>query len=200
MQQDCIFILLVSFFLVLLMILMVSAIVSGIKTEKMFNQFIKEIENEIGYNKRVVVDIDDRGELKMKQITELKENEIFVFGSNLAGIHGAGAAKIAYRKFGAELRVGEGMTGRCYAIPTKDEKLRARPIEDIGHSILKFINTAKRRPDLTFLVTPIGCGLAGFSVEQIAPWFNEARVMKNVVLPPEFLMYIDSHVTVPYHT
>ena len=86
----------------------------------------------------------------MNQITELKENEIFVFGSNLAGIHGAGAAKTAYREFGAELHVGEGMTGRCYAIPTKDEKLRVRPIEDIGYSILKFINTAKRRPDLTF--------------------------------------------------
>ena len=129
----------------------------------------------------------------MNQITDLKENEIFVFGSNLAGIHGAGAAKTAYRKFGAELRVGEGMTGRCYAIPTKDEKLRVRPIEDIGYSILKFINTAKRRPDLTFLVTPIGCGLAGFTVEQIAPWFAEARYVKNIVLPPEFLEYIDTY-------
>ena len=132
----------------------------------------------------------------MKQITELKENEIFVFGSNLAGIHGAGAAKTAYREFGAELHVGEGMTGRCYAIPTKDEKLRARPIEYIGYSILKFINTAKRRQDLTFLVTPVGCGLAGFTVEQIAPWFAEARCAKNIVLPPEFSEYIDTHITV----
>lgn len=131
----------------------------------------------------------------MEPITSLKPNEIFVFGSNLAGIHGAGAAKIAYREFGAELHVGEGMTGRCYAIPTKDEKLRVRPIEDIGHSIFKFINTAKRRPDLTFLVTPIGCGLAGFTIEQIAPWFNEARALSNVVLPPEFLNYLNLHVT-----
>lgn len=131
----------------------------------------------------------------MKSITSLKPNEIFVFGSNLAGIHGAGAAKTAYREFGAELHVGEGLTGRCYAIPTKDEKLRVRPIEDIGRSIFKFINTAKRRPDLMFLVTPIGCGLAGFTVEQIAPWFNEARALGNVVLPPEFLNYLDWHVT-----
>lgn len=131
----------------------------------------------------------------MEPITSLKPNEIFVFGSNLAGIHGAGAAKTAYREFGAELHVGEGMTGRCYAIPTKDEKLRVRPIDDVGHSILKFINTAKRRPDLTFLVTPIGCGLAGFTIEQIAPWFNEARALNNVVLPPEFLNYLNLHVT-----
>ena len=131
----------------------------------------------------------------MEPILELKENEIFVFGSNLAGIHGKGAAAIAYKRFGAKLKVGEGMTGKCYAIPTKDEKFRVRPIEDIGRSILKFIDEAKRHPELTFLVTPVGCGLAGFTVEQISPWFNKARGVKNIVLPPEFLDYLNKRVT-----
>ena len=122
----------------------------------------------------------------MDYITHLKPNEIFVFGSNLSGIHGAGAAKVAFKLFGAEYGIGEGMTGQCYAIPTKDAKLRTRPLDEIYDAVIRFLNTAKRRKDLTFLVTPIGCGLAGYKPEQIAPMFATAIHMDNVVLPKEF--------------
>lgn len=126
----------------------------------------------------------------MDYITQLKPNEIFVFGSNLSGIHGAGAARLASKQFGAEFGVGEGLTGQCYAIPTKDNELRTRPLNEIYYSVMKFIDTAKRRKDLTFLVTPIGCGLAGYNEHQIAPLFSPAIHVDNIVLPKEFLDHI----------
>lgn len=111
-------------------------------------------------------------------ITELRPNEVFVFGSNLQGMHGGGAARIAHEKFGAEWGVGVGMTGRCYAIPTMQGG-----VETIRPYVDDFIRYATEHPELTFLVTPIGCGIAGFLPEEIAPLFAAARDLTNVALP-----------------
>ena len=111
-------------------------------------------------------------------ITRLEPNEIFVFGSNLAGFHGGGAARIAYEQFGAEWGVGVGRTGQCYAIPTMQGG-----VETIRPYVDEFIRYAEQHPELTFLVTRIGCGIAGFTDEQIAPLFAAARDLQNVALP-----------------
>lgn len=100
--------------------------------------------------------------------------EIFVFGSNLAGRHGKGAALFARRYFGARLGVGEGPTGMAYAIPTKDSRLRPRSLDDIAKSVDRFIRYAMEHRGLRFTVTRIGCGLAGFRDDQIAPLFHDA--------------------------
>lgn len=99
---------------------------------------------------------------------------IFVFGSNRAGRHGAGAAKHAHARFGAEYGVGEGRTGNAYAIPTKDENLRVIPLHEIGNAIHRFMRYARENPTEWFQVTPVGCGLAGYTREQIAPYFDGA--------------------------
>ena len=112
-------------------------------------------------------------------ITELAPNEIFVFGSNLEGMHGGGAARIAYRAFGAEWGVGVGPTGQCYAIPTMQGG-----VETIRPYVDEFIHYAAQHPKQIFLVTRIGCGIAGFSDQDIAPLFAAARDMDNVALPP----------------
>ena len=103
------------------------------------------------------------------RITSLGENEIFVFGSNLAGSHGGGAALLAYRKFGAIWGQGVGLQGQSYGIPT--------PYVD------EFIAFAKDHPELTFFVTKIGCGIAGFSEAQISPLFKNAHGIANIILP-----------------
>lgn len=119
-------------------------------------------------------------------ITELKSNEIFVFGSNLAGRHGKGAAKTA-RKWGAEYGKCKGLQGRTYAIPTKDENLKTLNITKIDEYVKQFIMFAESRKDLIFLVTEIGCGLAGYSVEQIAQMFVKSLRLQNVALPSRFI-------------
>ena len=114
-------------------------------------------------------------------ITELKENEIFVFGSNLQGMHGGGAARLAYDKFGAIWGQGVGLQGQSYGIPTMHGGVDAiKPYVD------EFIEFAKSHPELTFLVTRIGCGIAGFRDEEIAPLFKECIEMENVCLPRSF--------------
>ena len=113
-----------------------------------------------------------------RYITSLRDNEIFVFGSNLAGAHGGGAARQAYDEFGAEWGVGVGRTGQCYAIPTMQGG-----VETIRPYVDEFIEYAKQHPELTFFVTRIGCGIAGFRDEQIAPLFEQALDMPNVALP-----------------
>ena len=114
-------------------------------------------------------------------ITELKENEIFVFGSNLQGMHGGGAARLAYEKFGAIWGQGVGLQGQSYGIPTMHGGVDAiKPYVD------EFIEFAKSHPELTFLVTRIGCGIAGFRDEEIAPLFKECIEMVNVCLPRSF--------------
>jgi hypothetical protein len=117
-------------------------------------------------------------------IKDLKPNQIFVFGSNQAGRHGKGAAKYAKQNFGAKPGVGEGPTGRCYAIPTKDHKLRVRSLTSILASARRFVDYAKAHPELEFILTPVGCGLAGYRPKQIAPLFSGAP--SNVKMPREF--------------
>ena len=115
-------------------------------------------------------------------ITELKENEIFVFGSNLEGMHGGGAARLAYEKFGAIWGQGVGLQGQSYGIPTMHGGVDAiKPYVD------EFIEFAKSHPELTFLVTRIGCGIAGFRDEEIAPLFKECIEIDNVILPRTFV-------------
>ena len=111
-------------------------------------------------------------------ITELEPNEIFVFGSNLEGMHGGGAAYIAYRKFGAIMGQGVGLQGQSYGIPTMQGG-----VETIKPYVDEFIDFAKQHQELTFLVTRIGCGIAGFTNEEIAPLFEAAHNVKNIVLP-----------------
>jgi len=111
-------------------------------------------------------------------ITDLEPNEIFVFGSNLAGAHGGGAAAIAWRKFGAVWGQGVGLQGQSYAIPTMQGG-----VETIKPYVDEFIAFAKSKAELTFLVTRIGCGIAGFRDEEIAPLFAEAHNVENIVLP-----------------
>lgn len=115
-------------------------------------------------------------------VKELKDNEVFVFGSNLAGFHGGGAAALANEKFGAEWGVGVGMTGKCYAIPTMQGG-----VDTIKPYVDDFIAHAKKTPDKQFLVTRIGCGIAGFTSEDIAPLFTEALDMENVSLPEDWI-------------
>ena len=114
-------------------------------------------------------------------ITSLEPNEIFVFGSNLKGMHGGGAAYIAYRKFGAIMGQGVGLQGQSYAIPTMQGG-----VETIRPYVDEFIQFAKQHPELTFLVTRIGCGIAGFTDEEISPLFEEAHGVENIVLPPNW--------------
>ena len=114
-------------------------------------------------------------------ITSLEPNEIFVFGSNLKGMHGGGAAYIAYRKFGAIMGQGVGLQGQSYAIPTMQGG-----VETIRPYVDEFIEFAKQHPELTFLVTRIGCGIAGFTDEEISPLFEAAHGAENIVLPPNW--------------
>lgn len=109
------------------------------------------------------------------------DNEIFVFGSNLAGIHGAGAAKYARTHWGAKWGVGVGRTGNAYAIPTKDEHIQTLSLDRIEVHAKNFIQYARDNPDLVFLVTKFGCGLAGYSSEDIAPMMIQAP--PNCLLP-----------------
>ena len=117
-----------------------------------------------------------------ENISSLGKNEIFVFGSNLQGQHGGGAARAAVQKFGAVWGQGVGMQGQCYAIPTMHGGVGAiKPYVD------DFIVYAKAHPELTFLVTRIGCGIAGFSDADMAPLFADALAVPNVVLPKTFV-------------
>lgn len=118
-------------------------------------------------------------------ITDLKTNEIFVFGSNLAGIHGGGAARVALRRFGAIMGQGTGLQGRSYAIPTMQGG-----VETIKPYVDEFIRFAQAHPELTFYVTRIGCGIAGFSDGQIAPLFGKALEADNIVLPESFVRIV----------
>lgn len=117
--------------------------------------------------------------------------EIFVFGSNLAGRHGKGAALYARQHHGAIYGVGIGMQGRSYAIPTKDESIRTLPLPRIAAYVENFIGYALSRPDLTFNLTAIGCGLAGYKPADIAPMFEGAPA--NVRKPPEFQQQEPTH-------
>ena len=121
----------------------------------------------------------------------LPENgEVFVFGSNIAGIHGAGAAKVAYEKFGAIWSVGIGLHGQSYAIPTKSGTFKVLDLAIIEAVIKDFIIVTKvnLHDNTQWFVTRVGCGLAGYKDEQIAPMFKEAR---NCSFAEEWRQYLE---------
>lgn len=138
----------------------------------------KNFENQI---------FESYGTPSPNNITSLKNNEVFVFGSNLAGIHGKGAALTAVKKYGAMYGKGYGHYGNSFAIPTKDEFLRPLNIDKIHRYIHSFVQYASEHPELEFMVTRIGCGLAGFNDSQIASLFYTIPGSKNIHLPEEFI-------------
>ena len=113
-------------------------------------------------------------------ITALNPGEIFVFGSNAQGMHAGGAARFALEHFGAEWGVGEGMQGRSYAIPTMEG------LDSLKLAVDRFVAVAGQHPEYKFLVTPIGCGIAGYRESQIGPLFAQAVGLPNVFLPGGF--------------
>lgn len=117
-----------------------------------------------------------------ERIMELGENEIFVFGSNINGAHGGGAAYLAWNRFGAEWGIGEGLTGKCYALPTMEGGL-----DYIQGKVNNFLQCAREHPELKFYVTKVACGIAGWSTKEIGPLFCEALAIKNIILPKEFV-------------
>ena len=117
-----------------------------------------------------------------ERVSELKADEVFVFGSNLAGMHGGGAAYVAFQKFGAVMGCGVGLRGQSYAIPTMQGG-----VETIKPYVDEFIEFAKSHPELFFYVTRIGCGIAGFRDSEIAPLFTAAREVENICLPKSFM-------------
>ena len=140
-------------------------------------------------------DTADKGEKDAKprskrcapnSIFELKPNEVFVFGSNLSGSHGGGAARTAYEKFGAVWGEGVGHFGQTYAIPTMQGG-----VETIKPYVDQFIAYAMQHPELTFLVTRIGCGIAGFTDKEIAPLFKVAMLVDNILLPGSFVKVLE---------
>lgn len=135
------------------------------------------------YKKQTMVNMEEmkKNRITPEWIDTLKDNEIFVFGSNLAGMHGGGAARVARLRFGAVLGNGVGIQGQSYAIPTMQGG-----VETIRPYVDDFIAYAQQHPSLHFLVTPIGCGIAGFEPEDIAPLFEGAKAVKNISLPESF--------------
>ena len=130
-----------------------------------------------------------------ENITSLKAGEIFVFGSNIAGIHGAGAAKLAREKFGAIYGQGQGLQGQSYAIVTTDLYNKDTVITDnfIFLQLCSLFHYVNQHPELVFYVTKIGCGLAGFTIERMRKIFQSVIndyfhgfISNNIVLPKEF--------------
>jgi hypothetical protein len=120
------------------------------------------------------------------EIKKLEQGNIFVFGSNLSGRHGKGAAKTALG-WGAKWGQGSGLQGRTYGIPTKDASIRRTlTVTEIEPFVDEFIEFAKNNPNLIFLVTEIGCGLAGHKQKDIAPLFLNAVDVENIHLPEKF--------------
>ena len=122
-----------------------------------------------------------RPDFTPERITRLQPDEIFVFGSNLDGMHGGGAARIAFEAFGAIWEQGVGLQGQSYAIPTMQGG-----VETIRPYVDEFIAFARQHPELFFYVTRIGCGIAGFRDREIAPLFAEAKGVPNICLPRTF--------------
>ena len=120
-----------------------------------------------------------------EKVEQMSNCEIFVFGSNIEGMHMGGAARVAYEKFGAEWGVGDGPTGRCYAIPTMHGGL-----EDIRPYAKKFIAYAKAHPMKRFLLTRVGCGIAGFKDSDMAQLFEDALEVPNIAYPRQWLPYM----------
>lgn len=124
----------------------------------------------------------DKRRVSPQWITTLADDEIFVFGSNLEGLHGGGAALLAYERFGAIWGQGTGLQGKSYGIPTMHGGIDA-----IAPYVDEFIAFAREHRELKFLVTEIGCGIAGFTVEEMAPLFKDAIDEENIYLPQRFI-------------
>ena len=162
------------------------------KTIQLFPRHFKDILSEfkvstayraIDYIKLPLSSRPDDWEQRITpyNISKLADGEIFVFGSNLAGKHGGGAARIALEKFGAIWGKGVGLQGQCYAIPTMQGG-----VDTIKPYVDDFIEFARTHPEMRFLVTRIGCGIAGFNDRQIAPLFDQAVNVSNIFLPDTF--------------
>ncbi len=134
-----------------------------------------------------VCDIPLDAKYTPESITTLGHRDIFVFGSNLSGHHAGGAARVALNRFGAVWGQGEGLQGNSYAIPTMQGG-----IDTIKPYVDRFIEFAEYKKALTFYVTKIGCGIAGFAIKDIAPLFRNAYNLPNVILPIEFVDYIEN--------
>ncbi len=102
-------------------------------------------------------------------VTELPEDTVFVFGSNLAGQHGSGAARVASQHFGAVEGVGRGWAGQSFAIPTLNEHIQQMPLSQIQHYVEDFKIYTKNHPKMKYFITALGCGIAGYKVSEIAP-------------------------------
>lgn len=120
-------------------------------------------------------------------VAELSTNEVFVFGSNLDGQHLGGAARIAFEKFGAIWGNGVGIQGQSYAIPTMHG-----PLSDIKPYIDEFVEYARQHPEKNFILTRIGCGIAGFKDEEMAPLFAEILNVPNITIPKEWIPFISA--------
>ena len=124
----------------------------------------------------------DKRRVSPQWITTLADDEVFVFGSNLEGLHGGGAALLAYERFGAIWGQGTGLQGKSYGIPTMHGG-----IDTIAPYVDEFIAFAREHRELKLLVTEIGCGIAGFTVEEMAPLFKDAMDEENIYLPQRFI-------------
>ncbi|MCR5138756.1 MAG: hypothetical protein K6B45_01135 [Bacteroidaceae bacterium] len=118
------------------------------------------------------------------KISKLNAGEIFVFGSNKGGAHGGGAAYFAFKQFGAVWGEGEGLFGQSYALPTMEGR------KSMAEAVGRFIDFARQHTEYTFLVTAVGCGIAGYSPAEVAPLFAEAVNLPNVYLPESFWKYL----------
>ena len=150
-----------------------------------FNRYNQQVRK----SEPTEMELDENGRARYTPefIRELADDEVFVFGSNLRGLHGGGAAATAHRCFGAIWGQGVGLQGQSYGIPTMHGG-----IEKIKPYVDEFIAFAKEHKELRFLVTKIGCGIAGFREEEMAPLFADAIGLKNVVLPKVFVSIIES--------
>jgi hypothetical protein len=153
--------------------------------ENIVEMLVKEIEESKKMNKDFM-----NPQFTPENITELADNQVFVFGSNRAWRHGAGAAHVAMKKFGAVY--GEGpFRGQSYGISTKDENIKTLPLSEIKKEIDEFVSFAANRPELEFLVTKVGTGLSKYKIEDIAELFrNRKYIPPNIVFPKEFFEYI----------
>jgi hypothetical protein len=128
----------------------------------------------------------DKRRVSPQWITTLADDEVFVFGSNLEGLHGGGAALLAYERFGAIWGQGTGLQGKSYGIPTMHGG-----VDVIAPYVDDFIAFAREHRELKFLVTEIGCGIAGFTVEEMAPLFKDAIDEENIYLPQRFIKILE---------
>ena len=144
--------------------------------------------------------------MKDRFTTVLPSNTVVVFGSNTEGWHGAGLAKTCKEIYGAIQYIGEGRQGQCYAIPTKERDeskpkpaLKTMPLDKIYNHIRTFVKYAQEHPEITYLVSPIGCGYAGYKPKQIAPLFASATDIECIRLPKEFNVILNEYNKIPYN-